>query len=164
MPSKQLLAVIVTASFAIGLQFTPLPERWRLPVVSIAWSITVLAGLIWLLEHRRTARLSPIEKRDRLDKWALKGDNLYAQWQNGKKPKWRSKIWLWSTDSFVKRNFGLAQYDTFIEYLSLLGNNETMRQRIRLYMSDKDGRPDQISLDLASQLGALRSLRAQIRD
>lgn len=122
MPSKQLLAVMVAASFAIGLQFTPMPERWRLPVVIAAWLFFAFAGGAWVNEHRNTRKLPPVDKREKLDRLVLQGERLKDKWVADKRPRIRTWIWHSEAKRFVKAHFSMTIYDQFIGYMAAPGS------------------------------------------
>jgi hypothetical protein len=93
MPKKQLLGAIVAGAFAVILTFTPLPQQWRVPVLTVAWLVFAFASGAYVNETRRSVVLSPLKKRFRIDQLVGSGQSLIDLWINGRKPWIRSRIW-----------------------------------------------------------------------
>ena|ERR1700726_380627 len=169
MPSKQALGFIVSFISSIALTFTPVPnslEPLRLPFACVAWLATAFFSGAWLNEHNRTRNLSLIEKRDRLDKFVRRGEFFYDKWMKYEKPKFRTRLWLSSTHTFVKRHFTIAEYDAFMNH-PLGGRDEAilkMQINTHFQLRGKDNEAYSLALDTGQRIDALKKLREKIRD
>lgn len=120
MPSRQLWSVILSVAFAIVLTVTPIPANSRPYVVTAAWAFFAASLLGWILSQKKA--LSPVDKRDALDKLVQRGQRLTREWTAGKRPKLRTRLWSSQVDSFVRSNFSMTLYDQFKNYTPEAGS------------------------------------------
>src|SRR2546423_1309418 len=66
---KPLSGVVLSTAFAIGLTVTPLPERWRMPVIIVAWSICAVAAFGWGFSRCKDAVIAPSDMERKVSQW-----------------------------------------------------------------------------------------------
>jgi hypothetical protein len=162
MASKQFWGVVVTAAFAIAITFTPMPEKWRYPVVVAAWLVMAFAGGGWLNEHRKGAALSTLGKRDKTGQLIERGVVLKNQWlEENTRPRLRTWLWDKAVDDFVRHNFTMAQYDAFRRHLVPVSQ---IYQIAMIAPRETKSAQFEAAKMIASKVSALESLSKEIRD
>lgn len=125
-----ILAVLIMISST----FYPLPKY---VVAAALLGYVLIAGFFAWREQYQEELGRPIEKRERLDKFAKTGNVLRDKHLNDKKitflTKFRTKYWISSVNRFAKHNFNMAQYDQFT------GNRPRPTTIFKIELSKSDG-------------------------